>query len=139
MTKALLSRHDSYKVVMSSLHNRHGEQFQDGRYVGTAPSVAAKKAAKQMFARARKDPHEYGHSAGHHTIVFKLARVTRNSEHKTFIYVAKELPRTNKVVRIETRRGSFDVAATSSVEVHPSDESTLLEAIRHAHARVRAK
>lgn len=62
--------------------------FKGGDYKGDTPKVAAKKAAKRLFAlaRDRKSPyHRYAHLS---TIKFILREKTQGSDKKTYFYEA---------------------------------------------------
>lgn len=136
MTKGLKDEHESYKVVQASILNKKGRSFEGGRYVGTSPMKAARKAAKRMLALATTQAAEYGHNKGVDTVVFKLKQTTRSSEHKEYIYQAKKLKGKVEMTTIKIGKESIQVPKSANIEIEPSDETALTRAMQEAKDRL---
>lgn len=98
--------------------------FEGGRYKGTSPQLAARKAAKQLFRMVenkKKDPklHKYEKYASHKKIKFILREASRGSDKNTFYYEAhiEKLPEP-KVIK----RNGVEITVTKNVIVRTCTE-----------------
>jgi hypothetical protein len=135
MTKALTQEQDSYKVVDTSMIGASGKRIMPkdgGRYVGTSPMKAGKKAAKQIFILAEKDAH-----AKHaDSVVFQLRQSTQGSSHKTHFYRAKKVKAPKGATRkFKTDEGTREVQIRFTVEIEPADEADFARAVQDAKKR----
>jgi hypothetical protein len=137
MTKELREDQDSYKVVDSSMLDKKGSSFQGGRYIGTSPMKAAKKAAKKLFALPH-DKEAFSHHKHQEHIVFKLLQTTRGSEHKEYIYKAKKLKGKTEMTTIKVGNRSIQVRKGPAVDVSPAEDADLVRAIHEAKGRIRS-
>lgn len=137
MTKELREDQDSYKVVDSSMLDKKGASFQGGRYIGTSPMKAAKKAAKKLFALPH-DKEPYSHHKHQEHVVFKLLQTTRGSEHKEYLYKAKKLKAKAEMTTIKVGNRSIQVRKSPMIDVSPAEEADLVRAIHEAKGRMKA-
>lgn len=137
MTKGLREDQGSFKVVESSMLDRKGHTFVGGRYIGTSPMKAAKKAAKRLFALPfRKD--EFSQHKHQEHVVFKLLQTTRGSTHKEYIYRAKKIKGKPEMTTIKVDGRAIQVSKGATIDVSPGDEADLVRAIHESKGRIRA-
>jgi oxalate decarboxylase/phosphoglucose isomerase-like protein (cupin superfamily) len=98
--------------------------FEGGRYKGTDPILAARKAAKQLFRmieNKKKNPewHKYEQFAKHKVLKFIIREVTRGSKKDTYFYEAVVIPLPEPKV---IKRDGVEITVTKMVKVKTCEE-----------------
>jgi len=93
--------------------------FEGGRYKGTDPILAARKAAKQLFRMVenkKKNPawHKYAQFSHNKLLKFILREVSRGSKKETYYYEATVIPLPEPKV---IRRNGVDITVTRTIKV----------------------
>jgi hypothetical protein len=136
MTKGLNDDQESYKVVASSILDKRGKTFEGGRYVGTSPIKAARKAAKKLLALASTKASEFGHNKGVDTVIFKIRQTTRASDHKEYVYKAKKLKGKVEMTTIKIGKQTLQVPKSAMIDIEPAEESDLISAVQAAKSKL---
>lgn len=98
--------------------------FEGGRYKGTSPVLAARKAAKQLFRMVenkgkKEEWKKYHKFASFKKLKFLIREVSRTSEKTTFFYEASVVPLPEP--KVITRNG-VEITVTKSIVVKTCTE-----------------
>ena len=105
--------------------------FEGGRYKGTLPGLAARKAAKQLFRMVENKDHKKEWSKYHkfnsyHKIKFILREISRGSDKGTHYYEATIEKLKEPVV---IKRGDVEITVTKKIHVKTCTDH--LETVGH--------